>query len=115
MADVPPVELPGSHLRFRVPNCVRVRRDGSDEVAGVQPDLPVLPTEGESDRNRAWRVLETIATDLHGRAAKRECASSQQDGLMTDVGQGSEVPLRKGATLLPRTADGVDCPTSSRR
>lgn len=68
MADVPPVELPNSHLRFRVPNCVRLRADGSNEVAGVQPDLPVLPTAGESDRNRAYRVLETVAADLHRRA-----------------------------------------------
>jgi hypothetical protein len=70
MANVPPVELPSSHMRFRVPNCVRLRADGSNEVAGVQPDLPVLPTEGESDRNRAYRLLETIAADLRGRSPK---------------------------------------------
>lgn len=71
MADLPPVLLPHSRLRFRVPNCVRLRADGSDEVAGVKPDLPLLPSEGESERERAWRLLDTVAADLRaGRAAK---------------------------------------------
>ena len=64
MGDAPPVELPHSRLRVIVPNCVRLRADGTDEVAGIQPDLPVLPTEGESGRGRAARVLETIEADL---------------------------------------------------
>ncbi|MEP7043677.1 MAG: S41 family peptidase [Dokdonella sp.] len=57
--------LPHSLLRFRIPDCVRLRADGSDEVAGIQPDLPVLPAEGESDRARAVRMLALVATDLH--------------------------------------------------
>ena len=32
-----PLVLPHSHLRFRLPNCVRIRADGTDEVAGVRP------------------------------------------------------------------------------
>lgn len=56
-----PVVLPNSKLRFRMPNCIRLRADGSDEVAGVVPDLPVLATEGESRRARAARVLDTVA------------------------------------------------------
>ncbi|MYM94290.1 S41 family peptidase [Duganella vulcania] len=70
MADAPPVVLPHSHLRYRVPNCVRLRADGSDEVAGVRPDLPVLPAEGENDRERAWRLMDTVAADLRARSAK---------------------------------------------
>lgn len=58
------LELPHSHLRLRVPNCVRLRADGSDEVAGIRPDLPVLPREGEDGRGRAVRVVEAIAGDL---------------------------------------------------
>ncbi len=69
MADVPPVQLPNSRLRYRMPNCVRLRADDSNEVAGVKPDLPVLPSEGENDRARAWRLLDTVATDLHARQA----------------------------------------------
>ena len=33
-------------------------------------DLPILPAEGENDRERAWRLLDTVAADLRGRAAK---------------------------------------------
>ena len=64
MGDVQPVVLTHSRLRFRVPNCMRLRADGTDEVAGIAPDLPVAPTEGESDRARAARVLRTVAADL---------------------------------------------------
>ena len=64
MVDEPPVELPHSHLRFQIPNCVRLRADGTNEVAGIKPDIPVLPTEGEDPRGRATRALETIEADL---------------------------------------------------
>ena len=64
MGDVPPLVLTHSRLRFRVPNCMRLRADGTDEVAGIAPDLPVAPTEGESDRARAARVLRTVAAEL---------------------------------------------------
>ncbi|PZR06614.1 MAG: hypothetical protein DI536_30110 [Archangium gephyra] len=60
MNDVAPVVLPNSRLTFSMPNCVRLRKDGSDDVAGVAPDLPVLPLPGESARARAMRVLETM-------------------------------------------------------
>ncbi len=69
MQNDPPVVLPHSRLRFRVPDCVRLRADGSDEVAGIRPDLPVLPTEGESDRARAARALAAIEADLRDRMA----------------------------------------------
>ncbi|MDR7115811.1 S41 family peptidase [Caulobacter sp. BE254] len=64
MGDAPPLTLPHSRLRFRIPNCMRLRADGTDEVAGVAPDLPVVPAEAESDRARAARVLRTISADL---------------------------------------------------
>lgn len=64
MGDAPPLVLPHSRLRFRVPNCMRLRADGTDEVAGVTPDFPAPPAEVESDRARAARVLRTISMDL---------------------------------------------------
>jgi Peptidase family S41 len=64
MDDEGRVELPHSHLRFAVPNCVRLRKDGTDEVAGIKPDIPVLPTRGEDTRARAARMLELIEADL---------------------------------------------------
>jgi len=62
--DPPVLTLTHSHLRFRMPNCVRLRADGTDEVAGVQPDIPVLATEGESSRSRALRIMQLIDSDL---------------------------------------------------
>jgi hypothetical protein len=59
-----PVVLPTSGLRFRLPNCVRLRADGTDEVAGVKPDIPVLPAEGENARARAMRIFNELAADL---------------------------------------------------
>lgn len=64
MSDSPPLVLTHSRLRFRVPNCIRLRADGTDEVAGVTPDLPIAPTEGESGRGRAARVLRAVTADL---------------------------------------------------
>lgn len=63
MVEAAPVVLPHSRMRFRVPNCVRLRADGTDEVAGIAPDLPVLATEGEGPRARAVRVLATVVND----------------------------------------------------
>ena len=64
MNTPPPVSLPHSGLRFRVPNCVRIKSDGMDEVTGVIPDIPVLPTEGETSRARAMRVLDLVRADF---------------------------------------------------
>lgn len=63
MVEAAPLTLPHSHLSFRVPNCVRLRADGTDEVAGIAPDLPVLPAAKESARARAARVLAVIDQD----------------------------------------------------
>lgn len=64
MVDGPPTVLPHSKLRFRIGNCVRLRMDGSDEVAGIQPDIPVPPVENESARARAMRLLRMLQQDL---------------------------------------------------
>ena len=59
-----PLVLPHSQMRFRVPNCVRIKADGTDEVAGVSPDIPILPMEGENAKQRAVRLLGQLYTDL---------------------------------------------------
>lgn len=64
VTEIPPLVLPHSRLSFRLPNCVRLRADGGDEVAGVAPDLPVLPLKGESPRARAARAADVIADDV---------------------------------------------------
>jgi peptidase S41-like protein len=64
MVENAPLTLPHSRLSVRIPNCVRLRADGTDEVAGIAPDLAVLPTANESPRARAARVLAVIDRDL---------------------------------------------------
>ncbi|MDX5514419.1 S41 family peptidase [Stenotrophomonas bentonitica] len=64
MSGAPSRELPHSHLRMRIPDCVRLRADGTDEVAGIAPDLPITPRAGEGARARAQRLLETVAEDI---------------------------------------------------
>jgi hypothetical protein len=71
MLEAKPLTLPHSRLSIRIPNCVRLRADGTDEVAGIAPDFPVLPAENESPRARAARVLTVIDEDLR-RATARE-------------------------------------------
>jgi hypothetical protein len=63
--ETPPIVLAHSKLRFRIPNCMRLRADGSDEVAGVTADLAAPEVAGESPRARAMAVLARIASDMH--------------------------------------------------
>lgn len=60
MGAAPPIVLPHSRLSFSIPNCVRLRGDGTDEVAGITPDDVVAPVQGESGRARAMRVLGIV-------------------------------------------------------
>lgn len=64
MSPPPARTLPHSKLRIRIPNCVRLRADGSDEVAGISPDLPIDMRTDESARARAQRVLDAVSVDL---------------------------------------------------
>jgi hypothetical protein len=59
--------LPHSRLRYRVPNCVRLRADGSNEVAGIRPDVDVPTYEREREPERAMRFLAAVAGDLPAR------------------------------------------------
>ncbi|MEG2804571.1 S41 family peptidase [Stenotrophomonas sp.] len=64
MTSPAPRVLPHSGLRVRIPNCVRLRADGSDEVAGIAPDLPLEMQAGENARARAQRLLGTLGQDI---------------------------------------------------
>jgi C-terminal processing protease CtpA/Prc len=57
MVDAPPLVLMNSKLRFRIPNCVRLRADGTNEEQGISPDVVLEPTDGESARVRAERAI----------------------------------------------------------
>ncbi|WP_434634534.1 S41 family peptidase [Chromobacterium sp. CV08] len=64
MNKITPLTLPHSGMRFRIPDCARLRADGGDEVAGVAPDLPVAISPGESRRALARKTLDAVAADL---------------------------------------------------
>ena len=61
MVDAPPLVLKNSKLRFRVPNCVRLRADGTNEEQGISPDVVLAPTDGESARVRAERAIRAAS------------------------------------------------------
>jgi hypothetical protein len=44
--------LPRTNLRVRVPNCVRLRKDGSNERAGIRPDVELASDSPGIDRAR---------------------------------------------------------------
>lgn len=49
--------LPNSRLRLRMPDCVRYRADGINEVNGIQPDAPIWGRDDDKDKR---------LTKLHG-------------------------------------------------
>jgi hypothetical protein len=59
--------LPNCHLHVRFPNCVRIRSDGTNEVAGIVPDIEIAPIEGEDAKARAKRTIDELYTDLRAR------------------------------------------------
>jgi len=59
-----PAVLPNSGAKVRMPDCVRLRKDGSDEVAGVTPDFLVPWAEWESPFTKADKLLRALLRRL---------------------------------------------------
>ena len=59
-----PLILTHLQLSISIPNCVRLRADKSDEVAGVTPDIQISTEAGESPRARANRILSAILSRI---------------------------------------------------
>jgi hypothetical protein len=55
-----PVILPNSHAVLKLPDCVRFRADGSNEVRGIIPDVPVSIRSGDGAHFRARLVAEDL-------------------------------------------------------
>jgi hypothetical protein len=53
--------LPHSRLAVRMPNCVRLRADGSNEVLGVRPDVEVAWADGDDGTTRARKLGAALA------------------------------------------------------
>ncbi|MBA3890118.1 MAG: hypothetical protein H0X64_06275 [Gemmatimonadaceae bacterium] len=54
--------LPHSGGRVMVPDCVRLRASGSNEVEGIAPDMPVPWRRADTPLQRARRVFDTVST-----------------------------------------------------
>jgi hypothetical protein len=78
MLETKPLTLPHSQLSIRIPNCVRLRADGTDEVAGIAPDFPVLPAANESPRARAPPPA-VVDQDLRRAASGGRSAENQSN------------------------------------
>lgn len=55
-----PTTLPHSGARVRIPDCIRIRADGSDAVAGVTPDVPLPLLIRDSPYQRAQKVIAGV-------------------------------------------------------
>jgi hypothetical protein len=55
-----PVFLENTRLLVRMPDCIRYRGDGANELAGIEPDIPVAWEPGDSERTRARKLLDML-------------------------------------------------------
>jgi hypothetical protein len=55
-----PTVLPHSRARILIPDCVRYRASGINEVEGVAPDIPIPWRLNDTPLQRARRVVETL-------------------------------------------------------
>lgn len=59
-----PAVLPHSSAKVRMPDCVRFRADGSNEISGITPDITVQWRANDSPYQRAQRVAEILQSVL---------------------------------------------------
>ncbi|MEO1654895.1 MAG: S41 family peptidase, partial [Bacteroidota bacterium] len=55
------VDLENIGLRVRMPDCVRYRKDGENEMKGIEPDLPVAWEKSDSDQIKGERLIRAVA------------------------------------------------------
>lgn len=58
-----PFTLAHSGGEVKMPDCVRIRRDGGNEVEGVAPDRLIAWRRADSPLQRAQRLLEALERD----------------------------------------------------
>jgi C-terminal processing protease CtpA/Prc len=59
-----PTVLKNSGARVKIPDCVRVRADGSNEVAGITPDVLIPWRRNDSPYQRVKRVFDVLSQTL---------------------------------------------------
>lgn len=51
-------------LKVAMPDCVRFRGDGSNELAGIEPDLVVDWAYSDGDRRKAYALVDALSDEL---------------------------------------------------
>jgi hypothetical protein len=65
-----PAELRHSHAVVKMPDCVRLRKDGSDEVNGVTPDILVPWAERDTPYTKAVKRSHALNAALAAESSK---------------------------------------------
>jgi C-terminal processing protease CtpA/Prc len=52
--------LDRSHARVMIPDCARLRADGSNEIDGIQPDVLIGFRRADTARQRAQRLAKAL-------------------------------------------------------
>lgn len=60
MTDAKPLRLRNSGAEVSMPDCLRLRADGTNEVAGVQPDLLIGFRKADTIRERTGRLARAL-------------------------------------------------------
>jgi hypothetical protein len=71
MTDAEPVVLRHSGARVSLPDCVRLRADGSNEVAGIQPDVLIGFKRFDTPAERVARLARALPQAVARTAAGR--------------------------------------------
>jgi hypothetical protein len=66
-----PTVLRNSGARVKIPDCVRVRADGSNEVAGITPDMLIPWRRNDSPYQRVKRVFDALPETLRAGNTRR--------------------------------------------
>lgn len=63
--------LKNSRARVKIPDCVRLRADGTNEVAGITPDVLIAWRSNDSRYQRVKRVSDAISEHMNGKTKNR--------------------------------------------
>lgn len=63
--------LKNSRARVKIPDCVRLRADGTNEVSGITPDVLIPWRPNDSRYQRVKRVLDALLSEHLNRKAKK--------------------------------------------
>lgn len=57
--------LKHSRARLRLPNCARLRADGTNEVSGIDPDVLIGFRSNDGNQRRVHRLMAALPAAIH--------------------------------------------------